>query len=151
MHWNREKGIHLSPFNVAQIGRSSKGLDEEQTIEEAFHLSLLSPALFMDIITFIIRSHKAFSEMDQDSSGIITRAQAAQVMRSFGGWDSCRIALHVLAALFDASSSHISPEYVPAKSTTSHLRSESFSNPISLHSLTPPGLTLLCPFFCPII
>ena len=66
----------------------------------------------MDLITFIIRVHKAFSEIDTDQSGIVTRAQAAQVMRSFGGWDSHRIALHVLAALFDADSSNISPECV---------------------------------------
>jgi hypothetical protein len=102
--------IHLSPFNIAQIGRSSKGLDEEMTLEEVHHDSLLTPALFQDLFTFIVRSHKAFLEMDQEHSGYITRAQAAEVMRSFGGWDSCRIALHVLAALFDSSSSYISPD-----------------------------------------
>ena len=105
-------GIFLSPANVAAIGRSTKGLDEQPAPSEASHLALVSPGLFMDIITFIIRVHKAFTEIDANQSGVVTRAQAAQVMRSFGGWDSHRIALHVLAALFDADSTNLSPEYV---------------------------------------
>lgn len=104
-------GICLSPANVAQIGRSTKGLDEQPAPSEVHHLALISPPLFMDLITFIIRVHKAFIEIDEIRSGVITRAQAAQVMRSFGGWDAHRIALHVLAALFDADSSQLSPEY----------------------------------------
>lgn len=87
-------------------------MDEQPAPSDVTHLALISPALFMDLITFVIRVHKAFTEIDTDHSGVVTRAQAAQIMRSFGGWDSHRIALHVLAALFDADSSNISPEYV---------------------------------------
>lgn len=115
-------GIHLSPFNVAQLGRCSRPLEDQTATDQPLHLSLICPALFMDLVTFIIRSHKAFLEMDPENSGYISRAQAAQVMRSFGGWDAHRIALHVLAALFDANTNHISPEYAFPASNPSNTR-----------------------------
>ena len=105
-------GIYLSPLNIAQLGRSTRGLDESIGADEANHLLPVSLPVFIEMITFIIRVHKAFIEMDQEQAGFITRGQAAQVMRSFGGWDLHRIAIHVLAALFDAETPSNAPSYV---------------------------------------
>lgn len=100
--------ICLSALNTVQLARTISGLNS--LVEPSADLRI-TLAQFTEHMIFLIRVQKAFKELESSESGYITRAQAAMVMRGFGGWQAHRIAIHALGSLFDSESTTLSPQY----------------------------------------